>query len=72
MINNDLSPEELEAARLELSMEISKSYSTIEEYMDEVEVPSLDDIIATGFPGFPSLLELDELAQDKESCAIAE
>jgi hypothetical protein len=69
MISTNLSPEELERARLELSMEISKSYSAIEDYMSDVEVPSLDDIVATGFPGFPSLLESDELPRSKETLA---
>jgi len=60
MINEHLSPEELERARLELSVELSKSYASIEGYMSDVEVPSLEDIVATGFPGFPSLLDYDE------------
>jgi|GEM_PF-1590677 len=60
MISANLSPEDLEAARLELSLELSRGYSAIEDYMEEVEVPSLEDIVATGFPGFPSLLESDD------------
>ena len=69
MISAHLSPEELERARLELSMELSKSYSAIEDFMSDVEVPSLDDIVATGFPGFPSLLESDELLSTEETPA---
>lgn len=69
MINSRLSPEDLEAARLELSMELSRSYSAIEDYMSDVEVPALDDIVATGFPGFPSLLESDELPIARETPA---
>jgi len=69
MIGTKLSPEDLERARLELSMELSRGYSSIAEYMSGVEVPSLDDIVATGFPGFPSLLDSDELSSTEETAA---
>ncbi len=69
MITANLSPEDLNRARLELSMELSKSYMAIADYMSDVEVPSLDDIVATGFPGFPSLLESEELPRSKEALA---
>ncbi len=61
MISRHLSPEDLEAARLELSLELSKSYASIEEFMGGVEVVPLEDIVASGFPGFPSLLESEDL-----------
>ena len=70
MINTHLLPEDLEAARLELSAELSKSYSSIATFMDEVEVPALEDIIATGFPGFPSPLDFEELQNGEESAEI--
>lgn len=66
MIGSELSPEDLELARAELSKEISRSYSAIAGFMDEVEVPPLEDIVATGFPGFPSLLDFDELPVPEE------
>lgn len=64
MINRNLSPEDLEAARLELSMELSKSRLITADYMSDVEVPALEDIVATGFPGFPSL-EPEELKRSE-------
>jgi hypothetical protein len=70
MISAKMSPEDLEAARLELSAELSRSYLSIADYMEEVEVPSLDDIMETGFPGFPSLLEYVELPKTKELAEV--
>ena len=69
MISTNLSPEDLDRARLELSTELSKNYSSIADYMNDVDVPSLEDIVATGFPGFPSLLDSEELAICRETPA---
>ncbi len=68
MISRGLSAGELEAARQELSVEISKSRMATDDYMRDVEVPSLEDIMATGFHGFPSL-EPDELEPIEEPTA---
>jgi hypothetical protein len=66
MICRNLSPEDLEAARLELSMELSRSRLVTADYMSDVEVPALEDIVATGFPGFPQL-ESEELKSSEEA-----
>ncbi len=68
MIRRDLSPEDLEEARLELSMELSKSRTATAGFMQDVEVPALEDIIATGFPGFHPV-EADEVQRSEEAVA---
>jgi len=68
MIRRDLTPEDLEAARLELSMELSKSRLITADYMSDVEIPTLEDILSTGFSGFPSIM-LEKAKHSEEAPA---
>lgn len=51
LLTRDLSPEELDNAQAGLSMDLAENYSNIEEFMDGVEVPSIDDILSSSADG---------------------
>jgi len=44
MISRTMSSEQIDSAKAELSDELSHNYGNIEEFMSDVEVPSLDEI----------------------------
>ena len=47
LLTRDLSSEELDSAQEELVLDLADNYSNIEEFMDGVEVPSLDEIMSS-------------------------
>lgn len=44
MISRTMSSEQIDSAEAELAEELSHNYGNIEEFMSDVEVPSLDEI----------------------------
>jgi len=44
MISRTMSSEQIDSAKAELSEELSLNYGNIEDFMSDVEVPSLDEI----------------------------
>lgn len=47
LLTRDLSPEELDTAQAGLTIDLAENYSNIEEFMDGVEVPSIDEIMVS-------------------------
>jgi dsDNA-binding SOS-regulon protein len=47
LLTRDLSSEELDSAQEELVLDLANNYSDIEEFMNGVEVPSLDEIMSS-------------------------
>lgn len=47
LLTRDLSSEELDSAQAGLAVDIAENYSSIEDFMDDVEVPSIDEIMAS-------------------------
>ena len=46
MISKSMSSEQIDVASMELAEELSNNFENIESYMSDVEVPSLEDIVA--------------------------
>ena len=53
LLTRDMSPEELDTAQAGLAIDLAENYSDIEEFMDGVEVPSIDEIISLSGDGEP-------------------
>jgi hypothetical protein len=58
MISQRMSPEEMELAQMELASEICANHASIETYMADVNVPSIDEIISRSTPRVGSSYEL--------------
>lgn len=58
MISQKMSPEEMELAQMELAAEICANHASIEDFMADVKVPSLHEIIARSAPRIAPSYEL--------------
>lgn len=69
VISRELSPQEIEELQAELSAQIAANYSNIENFMSDVSVPSLAEILSAGeFAEMESdLPEETELSDDDGS-----
>lgn len=58
MISQKMSPAEMELAQMELAAEICASHASIEGFMADVSVPSIEDIITRNAPRIAPSYEL--------------
>lgn len=68
VISRELSPREIKKLQAGLSAELAANYKNIEDFMSDVRVPSLDEILSIGeFAEMePVLSEESELSDDGE------
>lgn len=54
-----MTPEEMDRAQAEIESQLADNYPGMEDFMSEVYVPSIEDILETGFSGFGVGLEAE-------------
>ena len=56
VLTKTLSAKDLDKIQADLAKELSSNYMNIEDFMSEISVPSIDEILSSGEEGQPGLL----------------